>query len=416
MKKYGYRNKFLKLLIVLMLAFVPAVLFSGCARNIVGYHITSLPSKLVYQIGETPNFDGLKIERLNNDGTHYNLRYSKQNIQDVDTSTFGKKKVKVTIGNMSVAFNIYVANVVVNDSDNIKQIFESLSDGDIVYLRQGRYLPKSETDQSYKDVVINKSVSIVGDGKDKTKFGGNFIIGANFDGSVFSKIDNFKNVNIINVGFELKYKTKDGFVNYEGPYGKTDTNGALRTFDTQNMFVSNCSFVGYGYGILAENVNGLTVQNSSFRNIFKNAIRVTNDIKNSTIFNNTMLDIGNNMLVYEDDSLYHISAISLNFDGGGEKGVQICKNILSRIALHNAQSVYYDDSSKQSALLDKNDIFKMSYITNSSGISLFSSAEDDLEVFGVVISTNNINSTLENIYFGERGQNTVSSSGVIILD
>ena len=416
MKKYGYKNKLFKLLVVLMLAFVPAVLFSGCARNIVGYHITSLPTKLVYQIGETPNFDGLKIERLNNDGTHYNLRYSKNNIEQVDTSTFGKKKVKVTIGNMSVAFNIYVANVVVNDSDNIKQIFENLNDGDIVYLRQGKYLPKSETDQLYKDIVINKSISIVGDGKDKTKFGGNFILGANYDGSVFSKVDNFKNVNIINVGFELGYKVKDGFVNYDGPYGNTDTNGALRTFDTQNLVVSNCSFVGYGYGILAENATGLTVQNSSFRNIFKNAIRVTKDITNSTIFNNVMLDIGNNELVYEDGSLYHISAISLNFDGGGEKGVQICKNILSRIALHNAQSVYYDDASKQSATLEKNDIFQMSYIKNSSAISLFSSIEDDLEVFGVVISTNNINSTLENIYFGERGQNTVSSSGVIILD
>ena len=106
MKKYGYKNKLFKLLFILMLAFVPAVLFSGCARNIVGYHITSLPTKLVYQVGETPNFDGLKIERLNNDGTHYNLRYSKNNIEQVDTSTFGKKKVKVTIGNMSVAFNI----------------------------------------------------------------------------------------------------------------------------------------------------------------------------------------------------------------------------------------------------------------------------------------------------------------------
>ena len=416
MKKYGYVNKLLKLLVVLMLAFVPAVLFGGCARNIVGYHITSLPNKIVYQVGETPNFDGLKIERLNSDGTHYNMRFSKQDIGEVDTSTAGVKKVKVSKGSLSVAFNIYVANVVVNDSDNIKQIFESLNDGDIVYLRQGNYLPKSETDKTYKDVVINKSVSIIGDGKDKTKFGGNFIVGANFDGSVFSKIDNFKNVNIINIGFELKYKLKDGFVNYDGPYGNTDTNGAIRTFDTQNLFVSGCSFSGYGYGVFAENAVGMTIQNSCFKNIFKNAIKVSNNIKNSTIFNNIILDIGCNVVAYDETGLSHASAIFLNFDSAGEKGVLICKNVLSRIALYSGQVVYFDEFSKQKSETEKNDIFTMSYVKNSSAIALFSSAQDDLEVLGVVISTNNTNSVLNTMYFGERGQNTVSSNGIIVLD
>ena len=303
-----------------------------------------------------------------------------------------------------------------NDSDNIKQVFENLNDGDIVYLRQGNYLPKSETDQTYKDVVINKAVSVVGDGKTKTKFGGNFIVGANFDGSVFSKIDNFKDVNIIDIGFELKYKLKDNFVNYDGPYGNTDTNGAIRTFDTQNLFVSGCSFSGYGYGVLAENALGMTVQNSCFKNIFKNAIKVSNSIKNSTIFNNIIIDIGCNVVAYDETGLSHSSAISLNFDSAGEKGVLICKNILSRIALHSGQVVYFDEFSKQKLEIEKNDIFTMSYIKNSSAVSLYSSAQDDLEVLGVVISTNNINSVLQNIYYGERGQSTVSSNGIIVLD
>ena len=34
---------------------------SGCARGVLGYHIKNMPNKIVYQVGEQVNFDGLAI-------------------------------------------------------------------------------------------------------------------------------------------------------------------------------------------------------------------------------------------------------------------------------------------------------------------------------------------------------------------
>ena len=392
---------------------VSSIMLSGCSRRTIGYSVKAMPNKVVYQIGERVDLEGLKIQSIASDGTYTTCRYSLEDVSNVDTSTAGKKKVTVEKDNMSISFDIYVANVIVNDSDDLKSIFENLSDGDIVYLRAGNYSPQNNTDNSYKDVVINKSVTIVGDGIEKTNFYGNFVVGANFDGESFVGIESFSNVSFYGIGFEIKYTIKDRFLNYSGPYGKTDENGAIRFFEMSNLSVQNCSFKGYGYGIFGDSVNGLTVKNCQFKDIKKIGILTQKDTQNTSIYKNLFADIGSNIVAFENGNQSLIGAISLHFASEGERGVIISKNVFNRIALHTGDIVYYDETSKIDASSTTTDIFKISYINNSAVISLLSSTTDDLSVLGVVLGTNNYSEALRIVYFGTNGKNTVNANGIL---
>ena len=407
---------FVKSLLFLFVLFLCGTLFCGCSRVGVSHQITSYPTKVVYQIGETPNFEGLRIETINNDGTHTKFHFTKNDVSQVDTSTAGVKKVKVAKGDMSVSFNIYVANVVVNDSDNLKDIFEDLNDGDIVYLREGTYKPSSANDDSFQDIVINKSVTIVGDGINKTKFFGNFILGAELKNGVLTKLESFMDVSFFNIGFELDYEIENGFVNYNGPYKKSNTNGAIRFFDIENLQVSNCSFKGYGYGIFGENVTGLKITKSTFKNIFKNAIKITGDIQNSSILNNVFMDISSGVVAFDENYQSWLGAIYLNFSKKGERGVIIAKNNFARIGLKNGDTLFFDEESKNLAQNTTINLFNGSYLNNSSAIILLSSAEDDLEVSGIVLSNNNYSGVYESVYMGAKSTNTINQNGVLILD
>ncbi len=406
----------IKFFMAVLLIFCSVFTLSGCSRNVVGYHVKSLPKKVVYQIGETVSYDGLVIEAINNDETYSKCRINNSNISSVDTTTAGVKKVVVEKNKMSISFNIYVANIVVNDSDDLKQTLQAASDGDIVYLRAGNYAPKTQQDQTYNNVIINKSLSLIGDGADKTKFFGNFIVGANYDGSVFTKIDNFEDVTFYGIGFELSYELKDNYINYFGPYNKTDTNGAIRCFDTQNLNINNCTFKGYGYGILADNSNGLIVTNCMFNNIQKSAIKTLTDTQNCTIFKNIFRDIASNVVSFDGEIQSITGAIQLNFTNKGHKGVLICKNLFNKIALHNDNLIFYDEPSKTASQTYTNGIFSGNYLNNYYVIALISSNLDDLEVTGVVLSSNNYSANPQIIFTGTKGKNTINTNGIIILD
>ena len=407
---------FIKLFMAIVLIFCSIFALSGCSRSIVGYHVKSLPNKVAYQIGEEIDYSGLVIEAINNDETYSKFHLDRANISPVDTSTAGIKKVVVEKDNLSISFNIYVANVVVNDSDDIKQAFQTANNGDIIYLRAGNYKPKSSNDNSLKDIVINKSLTIVGDGVSKTIFGGNFIVGANYDGTVFTKISNFKDVSFYGIGFELEYTTQNGYIDYNGPYGKTDFNGAIRCFDTQNMSVQNCSFKGYGFGILADNSYGLTVSSCVFKDIKKTAIKSLTDTQNCTIFKNLFIDIASNVIAFENQNQSISAVLQFAISQKGHKGIIICKNLFNRIGLHDKQITYFDEASKLSAQTTTNSIFKYNYINNYYVIVLTSYSTDDLEATGIVLSSNSYSSNPQIIYTGTKGTNALNANGIIILD
>lgn len=402
------------ILFVVMLVISPA--FYGCSRTGVTYSVVALPNKLVYQIGETPNYEGLKIDTINNDGTHKVFRYAQKNISEVDTSTPGTKKVKVESEDISVSFDIYVANVVVNDSDDLKSIFAELNDGDVVYVRAGNYFPQNNQDTRYKDVVINKSVTIVGDGTNKTRFGGNFIVGATLRNGVFNKIDNFENVKLLDIGFELENKVANGMVEYTGPYGTSDTNGAINLFDTSSVLISRCSFNGYGYGILANSTTGSAITNCKFEKIYNSGIRVNQEISNSTIANNVFLDIASNVVAFNGEKQAWLGGVVLNFETAGQKGVIISKNSFNKIGIHNGAYVYFNQESKQASQNTSANLSKMYYMNNTSAVILLSSTVDDLDVDGVILSSNNYTNVYESLYMGAKSTNTINQNGIIITE
>lgn len=407
---------FNKISLIFALLISATALFSGCAMNAVSYHITNFPNKIIYEIGEKPNYAGLKIETTNSDGTNTMVGLDGAEISKVDTSTSGEKKVFVKKGSFSTAFNIYVASVVVNDSDNLKEKFQSLVDGDVVYLKAGNYVPKSSSDESYKDIVINKSVTIIGDGRRATKIYGNFIVGANLNSGNYETMQNAKDVKIFNIGFKLYYSIKNGLVNYAGPYGKTDKNGAINAFDTKNLSIKNCSFDGYAYGILGNNLNGLTIENNSFRNILKNAIKTTKDTRNASIYKNVFMDIAKNIISSDNNSQSSLGAIELAFAQKGNAGVIVCKNTFTRIGLCDGGFVFYDEASKTFSEQTREKLKTSSYINNTAIITLLSSAENDLEVSGIILSTNNYGQALTNIRLNTTANNTIDQNGVIVTE
>ena len=259
-----YKKIVTKIFLVSAIIFGCVAVFGGCAVQSCGYKIKSLPNKIIYQIGEKPNFDGLKIQAINTNGNYQNLRFDAEDINSVDTSSAGVKKVIVKKGGFEISFDIYVANIVANDSDNLKKIFAEANAGDVVYLRKGNYIPKNAQDTNFADVEISKPLTIVGDGNTKTNFGGNFIVGAKVQQGGYQKIDNFDGVKFIGINFLTNTSTKNNVVQWGN---STYQNGAIRCFDTQNLSVINCNFCGYAFGILGDNANGLVVKNCRFKNI-----------------------------------------------------------------------------------------------------------------------------------------------------
>ena len=401
-------------LFLLILSFLVVPIFSGCSSGAVNYYLTSFPNKLVYEIGETPNYEGLKVETTNTDGTHSTVRLRDEDISNVDTSTSGVKKVFIRKNGLSTAFNIYVADIVITDSDNLKQKLSTAKDGDIIYLKAGNYLPKNNGDLSYKDVIVDKQLTIVGDGKKNTNFSGNFIVGATSDNENFTAIENFENVIFINVGFKLNSTVQDGFKNYSGPYGKTDYNGAIRAFNTKNLSVINCSFENYAYGIFGDDLQGLTVKNCSFRWIDKNAIKTTKNTRNATINKNIFMDIASNMISADGNTQSSLGPIELSFGSKGNVGVIIASNTFTRIGLLTGDAIYYDEKSKSFAESTREQLTKMSYINNTAIITLISSAEDDLEVEGIILSSNNYGQTAVNLRLNTTPENNIDQNGVMI--
>lgn len=404
-----------KIVLIVFVCILFAGLISGCVCMPTGLYIESYPTKLVYQVGEVPNFSGLSIKTINTDGTHRRLYLSQNELPKIDTTESGKKEVVVSKDGFSVSFDIYVANVIVNDSDNIKQIFANLEDGDIVYLRTGNYDPQNEQDERYKDVEITKSITLIGDGVGKTNFFGNFFVGATITQAGLEKIT-LSDVVIRDISFGLDYEQKDGLAVYEGPYGNADQNGAIRFFDTKNLTVQNCSFQNYAYGIFGETADGLTVFENKFCGMFKAAVCTLVETKNTLIAKNIILDTAQNVVSFFENEQEHLGAIILSFANDGTKGVAVCKNTINRTGFHRAEVLYFDQNSKDVAKTTNQKIFELTYINNTASVIFKSSDGDNLKITNVVLSANNLGQALANIKFGTNQNNSVNATGIIILE
>lgn len=391
-----------------------ATLFSGCTSESSSLYLTAYPSRIVYEVGEEVSLFGLRIESLNTDGTTCNVSIKLDNIPKVDTSSAGEKLVKITKGDLSLTFSIYVANRVIESKDTLKQTLLDSQDGDIIYIKQGEYKPDSTTDDSLYNMVIDKQLTLIGDGSSKTVIHGNFLVGAQVVGEDYLPMESFENVKILNMGFKLDSKQNGNYLAFEGPYGKYDVFGAIKTFNSNNITVSNCIFNGFSYGINSTRIANLTLTKNTFKNIKVNAIKVTENIQNASICRNIFMDIGTNSIAMENGRQTVVGAMALAFNQKGNAGVIVANNSFVRIGLKTGEKLYTTSGADELELDTQNKIFNGSYINNSAIICLTSASTNNLQVSGIILSSNNYGQTLENIKFGLTKDNLISQSGVFI--
>lgn len=408
--------KKLKIFAILLIISISAGIFSGCTSGGVSLFFTNFPSKLAYQVGEKLELKGMKVERLNTDGTNTQIMVDEKDIEVEDMSTPGEKKVKIKKENISTTFSIYVANIVVENKQDIKQSIANANDGDIIYIKQGEYKPTDNYDEDLFNILIDKKLTIIGDGSGKTIIHGNFIVGATMVGEDFIGLAGFEGVKFINLGLKLDSKAENRYFEFEGPYGNYDVFGAIKTFNSSKILINNCSFDGYCYGFLGDAIDNLTIVNNKFRNIKINAVRINQNLKNSSIVKNAFMDIGESSLVMENGKQGNVGALYLAFSQKENVGVIVSNNTFVRIGLKNGKMMYCNAGADELETQKDIVLSKASYVNNSAIIFLVSAAENNLEVGGIILSTNNFGTTLENISFGTNPDNLINQTGVYIIE
>lgn len=388
--------------------------FTGCTSGSSSLYLTAYPNKIVYEIGDEVSFKGLKVESLNTDGTTCNVGVDLSKIDKVDTSSAGEKIVKVTKGDLSLTFSIYVANVVVKNKDELKQVLQNSNDGDIIYIKKGEYKPESVNDESLYNMLIDKKLTIVGDGNKNTIIHGNFLVGAKDIDGDYIPLENFEQVKFLNLGFKLDSEVQNGYLKYEGPYDNYDVFGAIKTFNSKNVTISNCCFSGYAYGVNSNRIEDLTLTKNTFKDIKINGVKVTESIKSSSIVKNIFMDIGQNSIAMENGKQAGVGALFLSFQDKGNAGVIISNNSFVRIALNQGTKIYANSGADELETDQDNKLISGSYINNSAIIFLVSASTNNLQVGGIIVSMNNYGQTLENIKFGTNSENLIDQSGVYI--
>lgn len=396
----------------LILTFIP--FFCGCTSAKTSLLITAKPSKIIYELNEKFDSSGISVESYNVDGTTTKINVDQKDISQVDTSTAGEKIVEIKKDNLSTTFSIYVASVIVNNVSGLKSALKTSTDGDIIYIKKGEYRPADSMDESLYNMVVDKQLTIVGDGANESIIHGNFLVGASQIASDYVAIDSFENFKLINVGLKLDSSVKNRYLTFEGPYGSYDLFGAIKTFNSNKIFISGCSFNGFSYALNADNISGFTITNCTFRNIKINAIKVANSIKNSVISKNAFMDTGISSLVMENSTQGNVGAINLAFNKAENVGVIIASNTFVRTGLLAGKLVYVSAGADELELDEKLQLTNASYVNNSATIFLLSSAENNLNVSGIIISFNNFGTALKNICFNSTDQNFVNQTGVII--
>lgn len=390
--------------------------FAGCTSGSSSIMITNEPNKIVYEIGESVDYKGIKLESYNNDGTTTKINFSEKDFSAVDTSTPGEKFVQITKGELSATFSIYVANKVVTSKDELSNAIKNANDGDIIYIKKGEYKPSDKEDESLYNIVINKKLILIGDGEDKTIIHGNFLVGSREESNGYLPLDNFAGVKFINLGFCLNSVVKDRYNEFEGPYGKFDVFGAIKTYNSKDITIKNCSFSGYSYAINADNISGLNLMGNTFRNIKINAVRVNNDISNAVLKKNKFMDIGTSSLVMENSKQGYVGALYFSFASSTNKGVIVANNTFVRTGLLTQQLVYCTSGADELESQDNIKLTSGSYVNNSAIVFLTSTSQNNLNVSGVIFSNNNYGTALKNFAFNTTKDNFVNQSGIVISE
>ena len=134
------------------------------------------------------------------------------------------------------------------------------------------------------------------------------------------------------MGFKQEYKVEGNDIKYTSKLEK-DVNGAINGFNTENLYVTNCSFTNYSYGVLMDNAVNLSVTRNSFKNLLISGVKVKENSERVSIFKNSFVDIGKNVLLNENESQGYLSCINLGFNKKGNAGIIISQNSFNTPAL-----------------------------------------------------------------------------------
>lgn len=408
--------KIIKKSTILLIFCLIITFFSGCMSSKSSLFFTSYPNKIVYEVGETINHKGLSVESYNSDGTTTKINLTEKDLSLVDTSIAGEKIITIKKYNLSTTFSIYVANSVVNNKNEFKSIIQNANDGDIIYIKKGEYKPDNNADESLFNVLINKKITLIGDGENNTIIHGNFLVGAREESSGYLPLDNFSGVKFINLGFRLNSIVKNRYNEFEGPYGKYDVFGAIKTYNSSDVTIKNCSFNGYSYAVNADNISGLNLINNTFRNLKINAVKINNDISNAVLTKNRFMDIGASSLVMENAKQGNVGALYFSFANSKNKGVIVANNTFVRTGLLTQKLVYNNIGADELETQENLTLTSGSYVNNSAIVFLTSTSINNLSLSGVVFSNNNYGVALQNFCFNTTKENFVNQAGVLISE
>ena len=387
--------------VLLIILFCPLFL-SGCTHEMVSLYIYKMPNKLVYEIGEELEISGLELKNIKTDSALIKIHNNNASFTGFDSSTSGIKEITVSYGNFTSSFNVFVANKVVNNNNELISALNNLEDGDILLIKEGDYVLENPIE------INNSNVIIGGEGKGKTIIDSFVIIGGYLENNNINFINNSENVSFIGLTFNINKDIEDQVIIYENEkYNKTF--GAINIDKLKTFKVISCSFNGFVYAILANELINATITANNFENLIISGITVNNSILNSTISKNVIRNIGNSVVsVNEDNSQMFISGINLAFNKEDNCGVTIYKNSISKIAIKDVNTVFLNEK-KEGTFANINFMF------NSSALIIRSSGKNNLQTNGISIFFNSIGSSLNNILYNTSETDKINSSSVMYM-
>lgn len=387
-------------ILLIIIVFIFPIIFSGCTHEMVGLYIYQMPNKLVYEVGEKLSTDGLKLKNIKTDSALLKVWLKDATFEGFDSETSGKKTITITYGDFSTAYTIFVANKVVTPSDNLNEIVETASDGDIILLKEGKY-------NLEKPLEINSSIVLAGE-KGKVEIDGNLIIGGNYENGNYNYINTIEEISLIGINFTTTSLIDDNVLKFEKEY-ITSSSACVNAKDLNGLTILNCNFSKFSYGIKCETATNCNFTHNTFENLKIGGLEITKNCTNSLFKLNIFKNIGNGVVVMKNENTQdNVFGIKIGFNQTKNVGVTLFKNSISKIGLNNGNLVYISEKIK-------GNFTTSNYMKNSAGIIFYSTGDNNLQTTGISVFNNSIGTTLNNILYNTNETNFITSSSINFL-
>ena len=235
----------------------------------VSLYIYHLPDKLVYNLGEKLDLSGLELKNIKTDSALSKIYTNNANFSGFDSETSGKKEVIVSYGKFTASFNIYVANKVVENQEDLLSTINNADDNDIILVKQGEYTLTSPLE------INNKNLVIGGEGSRKTKINGFVILGGYLNDGEISYSNSAENISFIGLGFSTSSKVENNIINFNDK-NYNPSLGGINANSIKGLNVISCNFSGFATGIKIDDAENCILTGNNFSQLFVGVIEITN--------------------------------------------------------------------------------------------------------------------------------------------